>query len=507
MPDSISRQEKRVNTTISIIFLVWIYLTSLYNYLLFHSLAELFSIVIACGIFMFAWNTRRHLESPYFLFLGIAYLFVGILDTLHTLSYEGMQVFTDYDYYATQLWIAARAMESISLLAAFYFLPQGRRLNVTATLSGFALITGLLVGSIFWWKIFPECFVEGEGLTTFKVVSEYVISAILVGAIVVLYRFREQFSAEVFRLILFSLIATIIAELAFTFYISHYGFSNLVGHIFKIISFKLIYEAIIATGLRAPHELLYRQLKQRELDLRQSNEIKARLFQIISHDLRSPFNSILGLSELLAQEYENTSEEEKKEFIGHINTTAHSTYTLLDNLLQWSTMQTNGILLKPEDLKIQTLVDGNLALKQESARQKGITLKSDIASDTGIYADPNMANTVLRNLLSNAIKFTHQGGEVSVSTETKDDHVEITITDTGTGMTEEEMTQLFNNNLNQSKPGTAQEKGTGLGLMLCMEFVEKHGGTIRVESAPGKGSRFIFTLPRNKQSLRLVDSQ
>lgn len=507
MPDNISRQEKRANTAISFLFLLGLYLTSFYNYLLFHSLAELFSIVIAFGIFMFAWNTRLHLESPYFLFLGIAYLFVAILDTLHTLSFPGMQIFTDYSYYANELWIAARYLESLSLLAAFYFLPQERRLHTGAALAGFTLVTGLLVASILWWKVFPECFIAGQGQTPFKIISEYIISGVLVGTILLLHWHREYFSTEVFRLLRYSLISTIIAELAFTFYVSNYDFSNLVGHFFKIISFKMIYEAIIATGLRAPHELLYRQLKQSEQNLRQSNDIRARLFRIISHDLRSPFNAILGLSDLLLQDYGRLNEREKREFIGHINSTAKNTYTLVENLLEWSAMQTNGIQVKTENLNLKKLVSENLALQQESARRKEISLESSVADNVTAYADRNMSNTVVRNLLSNAIKFTHQGGKVSIAAQTTGDLVEISISDTGTGMTEEEIEQLLNADLNPSKLGTNQEKGTGFGLMLCKEFIETQGGRLHIESTPGVGSRFMFTLPANEKTLPRSDSQ
>jgi signal transduction histidine kinase len=497
MSNSISRQEIWANAAVSTLFVVGLILTSHYNYLLFHSLAELLSIVIAFGIFMFAWNTRRHMESTYFLFLGIAYLFVGTLDTLHTLSYGGMQIFSGDDDYATKLWLAARYVESLSLLAAFYFLPQGRRLNVGAALSSFTLVTGLLAASIFYWKIFPECFVAGEGLTQFKVISEYIISAILVGAIVLLHRNRERFNTNVFQLIQYALIATIIAELSFTFYVSNYGLSNLVGHIFKIISFKLIYEAIIATGLRAPQELLYRQLKQNEVELKKANAVKDRLFNIIAHDLKAPFTALIGLSEFLLQDFENTDDKEKKEFIGHMHKAATSTHMLLDNLLQWSLMQTDGIKLNPERLSLHKLTDENLALKQEDARQKGITLESSVTENMILNADRNMINAVIRNLLSNAIKYTHKGGTISMSAAPMGDFMEISISDTGTGMNDEEMAQLFDKGLNLSKPGTNQERGTGLGLMLCKEFIEKHGGTIRVESTPGEGSRFIFTLPKN----------
>ena len=262
---------KWVNIIGGIFVLFGLYITSLYSYLLFHSLAEIFSIAVAYGIFMVAWNSRRFLDNNYLLFLGVAYLFIGGIDLVHTLAYKGMDIFQGYDAnLPTQLWISARYLESFTLIIASLVLR--RKLNVKYTIWSFSLANVLLLISIFYWKIFPDCFVEGAGLTQFKKVSEYVIALLLMGAIVLLYQRRDEFDRNVFRLLIAALITTISAELAFTFYISVYGFSNLVGHYFKIISFYLIYKAIIETGLVKPYSLLFRNLKQSEETLRESEE-------------------------------------------------------------------------------------------------------------------------------------------------------------------------------------------------------------------------------------------
>lgn len=254
--------------------LVGLYLTTHVNYLLFHALSEVFSIVVAFSLAMIAINSRRYIESPYLLFIGIAYLFIGLLDLLHTLAYKGMPVFSDYDYYANQLWIGARYMESISLLAAFTYLYKERRVNVSATMAVFTLVTAVLTASIFYWKIFPECFIDGQGLTPFKKISEYVICGILLVNIRLLTVNKARFGAGVYRLLMGSLICTIISELAFTFYISNYGFSNLIGHYFKIFSFYLVYRAIIVTGIEEPYELIFRELSRANTAL--SDEIEVR---------------------------------------------------------------------------------------------------------------------------------------------------------------------------------------------------------------------------------------
>ena len=267
---------KSVAFLAGILILFGLYLSSRYNYLLFHTLAEIFSIVVACGIFVIAWNSRRILDNNYLLFLGIAFLFIGLLDLVHTMAYKGMNVFQGYETnLPTQLWIAARYMESLSLLIAPLFL--NRRLRVDFVLMTFALITFLVLGSVFYWHIFPTCFTEGVGLTPFKKISEYVISIILVGAITVLFQKREKFDENVFRLLVASIFLTIASELAFTFYIQAYGFSNMVGHYLKIIAFYLIYKAIIETGLVRPYDLLFRNLKQSEEALRKEKTFSENL--------------------------------------------------------------------------------------------------------------------------------------------------------------------------------------------------------------------------------------
>jgi len=248
---------------LALLVLFGLYLISIDNYLLFHSLVELFSIVIAFGVFVIAWNSRRFLDNNYLMFIAIAYLFIAGLDLIHTLAYTGMGVFQGYgSNLPTQLWIAARYLQGFSLLVAP--LLFGRRLNVNLVFAFYAIVFTFLLASIFYWDIFPTSFVEGVGLTPFKRISEYIISIILTASLVLLAKHRNKFDRSVFRLLFVSIFLTICAELAFTFYVSVYGLSNLIGHIFKLISFYLIYLAIIQTGLTKPFNLLFRNLKHSE---------------------------------------------------------------------------------------------------------------------------------------------------------------------------------------------------------------------------------------------------
>jgi signal transduction histidine kinase len=270
----------------ALLLLIGLFWTSIYSYLLFHSLAELFSIVVACGIFMLAWNSRRILDNNYFLFVGIAYLFIGGLDLFHTLAYKGMGVFPGAGTnLPTQLWIATRYLESISLLIAPLFI--NRKLNPKFVFGGYFVAGFILLGSIFYWNIFPECFVEGAGLTAFKKVSEYIISTILFISIVIMFRKRSEFDEGIFRLLIASVVLTIFSELAFTFYIHAYGLSNLLGHFLKIVSFYLIYRAVIVTGLTEPYAMLFRNLRQKEGALRYRIE-----FEKLVSDISSRFISL-----------------------------------------------------------------------------------------------------------------------------------------------------------------------------------------------------------------------
>jgi len=252
-----------------------LYLATRHNYLLFHSLAEGFSIVVCGGIFMVAWNSRRFVENSYLLFLGVAYLFVAGLDALHTLAYHGMGVFPDFGAnLATQLWISARYIESLSFLLAPLFLNRGLRINLV--LGTFAAVTALLLLSIFYWRVFPDCFIEGLGLTPFKKVSEYLISLVLLASLIFLYRRRQDLEREIYLLLSWSITVTIASELTFTLYADPYGLANLTGHFLKIISFYLIYRALIVTGLMKPYNLLFRRLKlDQEVLQRERNFVSA----------------------------------------------------------------------------------------------------------------------------------------------------------------------------------------------------------------------------------------
>ena len=231
-------------------------------------------------------------------------------------------------------------------------------------------------------------------------------------------------------------------------------------------------------------------------ELKEINKTKDKFFSIIAHDLRSPFNSMLGFSGMLDEHYDELNKEEQKEYIGIINGSIHSTFKLLENLLAWSNSQRGTINFNPEEINLFLLSVEIIELIQISAEKKSINIKSEIPKHIVIQADRYMFSTVLRNLLSNAIKFTPRNGEIIVKAqENKNGFIQVSVKDNGMGISKEVQSQLFDFSNNTSTKGTDNETGTGLGLILCEEFVVKHGGKIWVESEIDKGSTFYFTIP------------
>ncbi len=267
------------------VLLAGLFVISRYNYVLFHGLAELFSVAVAWAVFLLVWNSRRFVANDALVFLGAAYLFVGLIDVLHTLAYRGMGIFPDAQAsnLATQLWISGRLLETVSLLLFAVFL--GRRLPIRGLVLGLAGVSALLLAAIFAWRVFPTCYVEGQGLTAFKTVTEYGICLTLVGTITLLVRKREYLDAAVLRLMIAAMAVSIAAEVAFTFYVSVYGLSNLVGHVLKIISFFLVYMALIRSGLTRPYATLFRELKGAQAALRESEYYYRSLIHGLHEDI------------------------------------------------------------------------------------------------------------------------------------------------------------------------------------------------------------------------------
>jgi|GEM_PF-1121075 len=242
------------------------------------------------------------------------------------------------------------------------------------------------------------------------------------------------------------------------------------------------------------------KVAQRTAELENSNKSKDQLFSIIAHDLKSPFNSLLGLTELLSESFESLTEEEKKEFIKYTRESVENLYRLLENLLNWSITQTGKLRLNAEPLEMGLLINDTLSLLHQQIIKKQLITSIELESDEMAFADQETVKTILRNLITNAIKFTPAGGKITIKYRLNENFrngkmVEITVSDNGVGISPENQELLFKNPQLIKTQGTSYEKGTGLGLILCKDFVEKNNGQISVLSEPGKGSSFTFSLP------------
>ncbi|MEI6139534.1 MAG: tetratricopeptide repeat protein [Mariniphaga sp.] len=230
-------------------------------------------------------------------------------------------------------------------------------------------------------------------------------------------------------------------------------------------------------------------------ELNELNATKDKFFSIIAHDLKNPFNSILGLSDLLVANFNIIAPEKLLKMVTTINTSAKSAYKLLENLLEWARTQTGKIEFKQERTSLKSLFDSAFDITQSVALNKNISLSVELPGDIEVFVDRNMVNTILRNLITNAIKYTHKSGTIRVLARQVDLQASISVIDNGVGIEPVMMGKLFKISEKVSTAGTEKETGTGLGLLLCKEFVEKHGGHIEVRSELGKGSEFIFSLP------------
>ena len=261
------------------VLLIGLFAVSRYNFLLFHTITELFSIAVAWSVFLLVWNVRPYMQNDALFFLGISYLFIGFFDLLHTLAYKGMGIFPGVNSpdLGTQLWVSARVIEALVLL--LFPLLWGRRLRSDVILGSFIAVFALLLAAIFSWNIFPTCFEEGYGLTYFKLITEYAICIVVLTAMCLLYTKRDSLDTKVYYYMITSMALTILAELFFTFYKEVYALPNLVGHYFKVMSFFFIYSSLIHFGLTRPYSLLFKELYQEKEALQESERRHRLLFE------------------------------------------------------------------------------------------------------------------------------------------------------------------------------------------------------------------------------------
>ncbi len=500
---------------VGFLIIAGLYASSLYSYLLFHTLIELFSIVVSLVIFVLAWNTRQVQENHYLLFLGIALLFTGALELLHTLAYKGFGVFPAHDAnLPTQLWIAFRYLAAFTFLVAPLFIA--RKLNVPKMLAVYALVTSLLIGAIFL-ELFPECFIEGRGLTSFKIYSEYVIILMFLAGLGLLIRNRESFDRTVLRLMGGAIVTSALSELSFTQYVSVFGSANMIGHFFLLASVGCIYEAIVVTGMVDPTRLLFRNLKLSEEKVSRLNEeLSKSLVKLevanreleafsysVSHDLRAPLRHISGFAESLVEDYAGELDEQAKDYLARIHRGAEKMNRLIDDLLRLSQISRQEMKLGEVNLsKIASSIVEELR-ETNPGRKAAINVMEGI----GAAADHRLMEIVMSNLLGNAWKFTSKTGNTQVEFGVMNNipphlpagqaglsgvGIVYYIRDNGSGFSPEFSEKMF---LPFHRLHTDKEfEGTGIGLAIVERIIRRHGGRVWAEGEVGKGATVYFTL-------------
>lgn len=264
----------------------------------------------------------------------------------------------------------------------------------------------------------------------------------------------------------------------------------LYGSIAFVITIGLL---VLTFAINLARKKANRELKQKQIDLSQANKVKDKMFSIIAHDLRAPFNGIKGLLVLLERDL--LDEQEKSEMLGQLRVTADSTLETLENLLRWANGQIKGLKPNPISLDLNTIAENSLNLLNETARQKDIIVTNLLPLYSRVVADADHLDIIIRNIVSNAIKFTNKGGWVSINATEEEGTWKVSVRDSGVGIPADKLANLFDSEKNHSTRGTNNEKGTGLGLVLVKELIEKNGGVLSVESKLREGTTFSFTLP------------
>ena len=492
------------------------------NYLLFHTLVELFSIVIAFTITTVSVYSFRVTKDKLVVMMGIAYFFVGGFDLLHTLAFKGMGVFSgNTANLATQLWIIARYIEALSILAIPFLLSKKVRYHYLLTT--YILISSILLITLFHWDVFPTCAIPGQGLTPFKIVSEYIISGIFVFALFALKNRKHLIENQVYKYLVLAYSTTIVTELCFTLYVDPYGLFNMLGHILKIISFYFIYQAVVKTSILLPYmklELALEVLKQEMEQRKREEEIRIKMEEEmlraskldsiatlaggIAHDFNNLLTIISGQASLITAFADNP--DRVKRGNSEILKAAGQATSLTQQLLTFSK---GGEPIK-ETAIISEIIEESLGLALS-----GSNVRADFYYSPELKlvdVDIGQFKQVINNLVINASQAMPDGGTIKVSAEnvlgtqrehnshlTEGEYVKITIEDEGVGISPENLKKIFDPFF------TTKNKGHGLGLASCFSIIKKHKGLMSVESKEGVGTTFYIYLPASQMKLKKRD--
>ncbi len=485
-----------------LIMLVTVLLASLYDYLLFHWLVEFFSIVVAFGVFTIFWNARHFLDNGCFLFIGIAYLFIGLIDLLHALAFDGMPIFDGGANLATQLWLAGRFIQAAAFLAAPLFLRH--RFDSRLVLGIYVVVVALLLTSIFYWKIFPVCYVDGTGLTLFKIRSEYLVCLVMLAGLGLLYQRREILDPRVFKLFSMTILLTIASEVAFTYYTDVTGTANLVGHCLKMVASYAMYVAFVEVGLTHPYSVLFRNMRESEQRLRDMNEtLEERVAErtLVAEQRATQLRALASELALTEQRERRRLAQILHDHLQQILVAAKLKVGLLkkrveieeqrarlqrvDELIDQSIGVSRSLTV---ELSPPVLFDAGFAaalewLARHMQEKHGFQVRVDAEADV----EPDTEDLriflfdAVRELLFNVVKHGGTSEAVVRVTVAAESDLQIVVEDKGVGMV--------------TKDDESSMQESGFGLFSIRERLELLGGRMEIGSSVNQGARIILTVP------------
>lgn len=484
-------------------FIAVLYPVSRTNYLLFHTLVELISIAFSFTLFSIGWNARKFIQNDSFVLLAIAFLVIGSFDLLHTLSYKGMGALTvGNPDLPTQYWIAARLVQSTSYLIAAFYVGKHRQFKPWLALACYMIIGFSLKLTIWPLQIFPHCFIENVGLTNFKIAAEY-FTCLTFGVSGILFWIKKQhFNPVVLKLVLFSIALTVLSEVTFTLYQDVYGFSNVLGHLFKLAAIVILYRSFVYGALKTPYQTLFHELSEsyvaidkeleqrriKEEELRDTNKELEAFSRTVSHDLRKPLTVITSGAELLQSELGPRIDNSHKQLLSLIENQGHHMSTLMDDLLSLAKagmpdQQKENI--KPSLIADQVLHDLSKEIMDKRCRV-------EIGEMPELQAHRSMIYQLLLNLISNAISHgANQDKPIEVGAELGINIYRLYVRDYGAGVPSEDRENIFEVFYQSDKN---KSPGTGIGLAIVQKIAHFYSGRAFIEDTPGGGATFWVEL-------------
>lgn len=469
------------------------------DFVIFHTLAELFAISVALVMFALSWYTRDFTRNHFLLFLACGYFWVGVLDLAHMLSYKGLEIMPYSGTNASsQFWVVTRYYEAALLLLAPMVATRSFAKEWLFAVNGTvatALATLVMSGGL------PDTYLEGSGLTPFKIGSEYAIILLLAGAALALLRRRGLIEPDERTLLVASIVLTAGAELTFTVYVDPHGLANLVGHVFKLFSFWLIFQAIVASNLRKPYIDLQDAVtvaSESRRSAEQANRAKSDFLSMMSHDLRTPLNAIIGFSDMMRlQTLGPLGNPKYAEYTEAITRSGAQLVDLINDILDVSKIESGAYALHEEMVAIRPLLSEICFGFDREAPLGTHAVRLYIPDDAPLLlADRRALSQIATNLIGNAAKFSEPGSEITIAWHACGaGRWELCVRDQGCGIPADRIGRITEPFVQGHPHLSRRHRGVGLGLHIVRLLAELHGASLRIDSVEGHGTAVHVAFP------------